>query len=96
MQKKAYCVIHLIEIYSVDSVMHLWNNETKCLKRLLLAKGSFSNDKGDGNKNVIRAVGLLDTKTNKFARASYFLVQFFAVTAWLRRESALFHVFWST
>ena len=36
----------------------------KCLIRLLLAKGSFSNDEGDGNKNVIKAVGLLDTKTN--------------------------------
>ena len=36
----------------------------KCLIRLLLAKGSFSNDEGDGKENVIKAVGLLDKKTN--------------------------------
>ena len=36
----------------------------KCLIRLLLTKGSFSNDEGDGKENVIKAIGLLDKKTN--------------------------------
>ena len=43
----------------------------KCLIRLLLAKGSFSNDEGDGNKNVIKAVGLLDTKTNLYVHHTF-------------------------
>ena len=62
--QNAYCVIHLIEIYSVDSVTHLWNNETKCLIRLLLEKGNYSNEDSDGNENVIKATALLDKKTN--------------------------------
>ena len=62
--QKAYCVIHLIEIYSVDSFIHLWNNESECFIRLLLEKGSYSNEDSDGNENVIKATALLDKKTN--------------------------------
>ena len=62
--QKAYCVIHLIEIYSVDSYIHLWNNESECFIRLLLEKGNYSNEDSDGNENVIKATALLDKKTN--------------------------------
>ena len=75
--QKAYCVIHLIEIYSVEQ----W---VRVFIRLLLEKGNHSNEDRDGNENVIKATALLDKK-NKFARASYFFVQFFAVPARLRR-----------
>ena len=60
------CAIHWIVIYPVDSVIHLlnnwgleWQTETDgrfdCNCQLLLANrlGSFSNDDGNGNKNVI-------------------------------------------
>ena len=57
--------------------------------------GSLSNDDGDVNENVKQAVGL-DWQYNNFARASRFFVHVFAVTARLRRESALFHVLWRT
>ena len=53
--------------------------------------GSLSNDDGDGNKNVKKEIGLY-WQNNNFARASRFLVHFFAVTALLRRENAYFHV----
>ena len=56
----------------------------KSLIRLLLAKGNYSNEDSDGNENVIKATALLEKK-NKFARASNFFVQFFAVPARLRR-----------
>ena len=37
--QKAYCVIHVMDIYLFFyTVIHLWNNETTCLIRLLLAK----------------------------------------------------------
>ena len=49
--------------------------------------GGLSNDDGDVNKNVIKAIGL-DWQNNNFARASCFSVHFFAVTARLRRENA--------
>ena len=56
--------------------------------------GSLSNDDVDVNKNVKIAIGL--DWQNNFARASRFFVHVFAVTARLRRESALFHVLWRT
>ena len=46
----------------------------------ILSGGSLSNDNGDVNENGKKAIGL-DWKNNNFARASRFLVDFFAVTA---------------
>ena len=46
--------------------------------------GSFSNDDGDGNEDVKKAI----TQNNNFARASRFFVHFFTVLARLRRENA--------
>ena len=46
--------------------------------------GGFSNDDGDGNEDVKKAVGL-DWQNNNFARASCFFVHFFTVLARLRR-----------
>ena len=54
--------------------------------------GSLSNDDGDVNENVKKA---LDWQYN-FARALRFFEHVFAITARLRRESALFHVLWRT
>ena len=48
--------------------------------RCAVSVGSLSNDDGDGNENGKRAAGL-DWKNNNFARASPFLVHFFAVAA---------------
>ena len=42
--------------------------------------GSLSNDDDDGNKNGKKTIGL-DWQNNNFARASCFLVHFFAVIA---------------
>ena len=47
---------------------------------LILSIGSLSNDNGDVNEKGKTAIGL-DWKNNNFARASRFLVDFFAVTA---------------
>ena len=57
--------------------------------------GSLSNGHGDGNENGKKAVGL-DKPNNNFARASRFLIHFFAVVARLRRESDYIHVLWRT
>ena len=57
--------------------------------------GSLSNGHGDGNENGKKAVGL-DRQNNNFARASRFLIHFFAVVARLQRESAQIHVLWRT
>ena len=46
----------------------------------ILSIRSLSNDNGDVNENGKTAIGL-DWKNNNFARASRFLVDFFAVTA---------------
>ena len=54
---------------------------------LQLTIGSFSNDDGDGNKDVKKAIGLI-TQNNNFARASRFFVHFFTVLARPRRENA--------
>ena len=51
----------------------------------LVTIGSLSNDNGDGSENGKKAVGL-DRQNNNFARASRFLVHFFAVT------TRLYHV----
>ena len=48
---------------------------------------SLSNDDGDVNENVKKAIGL-DRQKNNFARASRFFVHFFAVVARLPRENA--------
>ena len=45
----------------------------------------FSNNNGDGNENVKKAIGILSKTTT---RASYFFQHFFAVTARLLRENA--------
>ena len=45
-----------------------------------------SDDDGDGNENGKKAIGL--DWQNNFARASRFIVHFFAVTSRLRRENA--------
>ena len=47
--------------------------------------GSLSND--DGNENGKKARNS-EKQNNKFARASRSFVHFFAVAAWLQRESA--------
>ena len=52
---------------------------------ILLKLGSLTD--GDGNENGKKAIGL-EKRNNNFARASRFLVHFFAVVAWLQRESA--------
>ena len=54
---------------------------------LQLTIGSFSNDEGDGNEDVKKAIGLI-TQNNNFARASRFFVLFFTVLVRLRRENA--------
>ena len=46
-------------------------------------------DDGDDNENVKKAIGWM-RQNNNFARASRFFVNFFAVTAQLRRESPNF------
>ena len=48
---------------------------------------SLGNDDGDGNKNGKKAMGLLRTENNNFARASLFFVHFFVVAVRLQRES---------
>ena len=48
-----------------------------------VAEGSLSD--GDGDENGEKAIGL-NWQTNNFARASYFLVHFFAVVACIRRK----------
>ena len=48
---------------------------------------SLGNDDGDGNKNGQKAIGLLRTENNNFARASLFFVHFFVVAVRLQRES---------
>ena len=47
---------------------------------LPVTTGSFSNDDGDGNQDVKKAIGL-DWQNDNFARASHFFVHFFTVTA---------------
>ena len=49
--------------------------------------GSFSNEDGDGNEDVKKAIGLF-TQNNNFARATHFFVHFFTVLARPRRENA--------
>ena len=49
--------------------------------------GSLSNDDGDVNVTGIKAIGL-DWQNKNFARASRFIVHFFALTVRLRRENA--------
>ena len=48
---------------------------------------SLSNVEREVNEIVKKAIGL-NKQNNNFARASRFIVHFFAVTARLRRESA--------
>ena len=48
--------------------------------------GSLSNDDGDVNENGKKPIGL-DKQNNNSARASCFVVHFFAVTARLQREN---------
>ena len=48
---------------------------------------TIGSDDGDVNENDKKAIGL-DWHNNNFARASLFFVNFFAVTARLRRENA--------
>ena len=50
---------------------------------------SLSNDDGDGNENVKK-------QNNNFINYHAVFVRFFAVIAWLRRETASFHVLWRT
>ena len=50
-------------------------------------KGSLGNGNGNGNKNGQKAIGL-EWQNNNYARASRFFVHFFAMAAWLQRESA--------
>ena len=55
--------------------------------RVAMAKGSFSNDDGDGNQDVKKSSRFI-TQNNNFARVSRFFVHFFTVLARLRRENA--------
>ena len=50
---------------------------------------------GDDNENVKRAIGWIGKATPLHVQHGFF-VHFFAVTARLRRENALFHVLWRT
>ena len=50
--------------------------------------GTLRYDDGDGNENVTKA-NRFNNQSNNFARASRFLVHFFAVTARLRLETGL-------
>ena len=50
----------------------------KITNMLLIYVGNFSNDDGDSNENVEKAIG---NQNNNSARALHFLVYFFAVTA---------------
>ena len=47
--------------------------------------GTFSNDDRDVKESRKKAV---DWQNHNFARASRFVVHFFAVVAWLRRETS--------
>ena len=49
--------------------------------------GNLSNDDVDVNENGKKEIGL-DRLNNNFARASWFFVHFFAVSARLPRETA--------
>ena len=49
--------------------------------------GSLSDYDGDGSEDGKKAIGL-DWQNNNFARASRFLVHFFALVARLRRETS--------
>ena len=60
----------------------------RCRRRRRLILGSFSNDDGDGNEDVKKAIDRFIEKNNNFARASPFFVNFFTVLARLRRENA--------
>ena len=53
-----------------------------------VAEGSLSDGDGDGDENGEKAIGL-NWQTNNFARASYFLVHFFAVVACIRRKLSI-------
>ena len=78
----------LILIHEQVSVPLYWQFEISpwlhCHVTLI---GSLSNDEGDVKENGKKAIDL-DLQNNNFARASRFLVHFFAVTARLRRENA--------
>ena len=52
-----------------------------------MSVGRFSNDDGDSNENVKKAIGLLSKTTSLHVDHTFF-VRFFAVTARLRRENA--------
>ena len=64
--KGNHCTIHWSEIYQVDSVIPpFWTTGARSLV-LSVAQatlGSFSNDDGDGNQNVKKAIGLLRKTT---------------------------------
>ena len=49
--------------------------------------GSFSNEDGDGNEDVKKAIGLF-MQNNNFARVTRFFEHFFTVLARPRRENA--------
>ena len=71
-QNTPLCVVFL-SLLGVSS-----GDETRRLMLYIL--GSFSNDDGDGNEDVKKAIG--------FARASSCFVNFFTVLARLRCENA--------
>ena len=52
-----------------------------------MSVGRFSNDDGDGNENVKKAIGLWSKTTSLHVDHTFF-VHFFAITARLRRENA--------
>ena len=67
-----------------------------CAQRILRQIiGSFSNDDGNGNEDVKKAIGLL-RKTTTLHVLSRFFVHFFAVLARLRRENGQLQVLWRT
>ena len=55
--------------------------------------GSFSNDNGDGNENVKRAIGLL-IKTITLHVHHAFLYISLPLAGRQRRENAYFHILW--
>ena len=101
----AYCLYSIVIIlFCWDGSFVWWDLSFQCWKsaswlpELPLvgsnASGSFSNNDGDGNKNVKKAIGLI-TKTTLHVHL-HFLVHWYigAVTARLQHEISWWDVLW--
>ena len=74
-----------------SSVAVVWNDNLPRMRAFHAADtkilGSLCNEDGDGNENLKKSSRFVN-QNNSFARASHYLVHFFALTARLRRENA--------